>query len=589
MSYFVPNTTIWLLENIPFDKSYHDTVRFPFPQEATPANLQNARNLQFSTYFSRYIKYTFDEQYYQRKERGWLRICKRYEDVYNCNYLVFKNTSYENRYIYAFIDEVVYINQVVTEIHYVIDVIQTWFFDIKWNECFIDRGHAPTDDIGDNIVPEDFGEQMDYDYYDLGTQPAFERVGTVLASTVEFSEQPSATIPSFDNVEGGLRQRIYGGVQYYYFDDYGTNQQYNWLNFCIQLLTRNGKSDALVSMFMYPWELFNQSDASIVNYDDSDPTDNTFIRVLNPSAHISAFGNYVPFNKKLYTYPYVQVIASDENGQTGVYRPEQFKDTNGIKTNCVFKIQSAMSANPEMQIVPLNYEGMDVNFIQKLTTNNFANCPYTIDSYLAWLAQTRVPRILSVVDSIGGIVGAENLTSQAAGVVESADRRKNVREKHIAERHISLAENRGINSAFNIGKTVAETFLNSYKPAIAQGQQTNAMQTAIERVGFRFYRAYLKEMLARRVDDYFTHYGYAIKGFGDPRAYIQSRTNFSYVRTEGCNATGNIPNDDMTEINDIMDNGITFWNYELYNSIKDYPALARSNTPQNLYIPVITA
>ena len=75
MSYIVPNSTIYILEDIRFDKSYNDTICY----STDPTNLPQARAYQFNYYFSQFIKYTLQKQYYTRKERGWVRVNLPYE------------------------------------------------------------------------------------------------------------------------------------------------------------------------------------------------------------------------------------------------------------------------------------------------------------------------------------------------------------------------------------------------------------------------------------------------------------------------------------------------------------------------------
>ena len=582
MSYIVPNSTIYILEDIRFDKSYNDTICY----STDPTNLPQARAYQFNYYFSQFIKYTLQKQYYTRKERGWVRVNLPYESVYNCNYMIFKNTSYEDRYFYAFIDEIRYINNAVSEIHFTLDVIQTWFFDIQWNSVYIDRAHSLTDNAGDNIVPEDFPvNEVDFEEYPVPT--AFERIGCVVGSTVEmYSINPLN--PTYDNVGGELRQRIYGGVKYYYWDDYNnTVFNYTFLNSVLKDMTLKGKSPAIVNMFMFPYALFNQTPASLTNYEDNEPTDPTFIRLTNPVNDYATLGPYTPRNKKLLTAPFNGIYVTDGNGQSAVYRGEFFRDANDEILHTVkFKLQASVTSAPELQIVPLHYDALDANFMQKLTTQYFATCPYAIDSYLAWLAQTRVPRWLGIADSIISFakpaVNALDATFNMEDLSYDLDTEENINAWKAESERAEKSKKQATNAVTNLATNLATTLLNSYRPPVAQGQQQNAMSTSIDRVGFRLYHFYIKPYWARRIDDFMSRYGYAIKDFGDVWEYINARRYFSYVKTVNCNATGNIPNDDIVLINDIMNKGITFWNATCGNTIKDYDQYIPINIPINI-------
>ena len=114
--YIQPNSTIRLLTGIPLDNTYAHTIYF--------AN-KNAQ----AEYFASKTKTgcTFNAQTYQRVNKGTMRLQVLADDIYDCNYLMFKNTSYGDRWFYAFITSIEYVSNIVSEISYEIDVMQTWF------------------------------------------------------------------------------------------------------------------------------------------------------------------------------------------------------------------------------------------------------------------------------------------------------------------------------------------------------------------------------------------------------------------------------------------------------------------------------
>ena len=85
-----PNSTISILKNVPLDNTYNHTLWF----DNVGAQ---------STYFASMAKYTMSGQSYQRVNRGVGRIQKKADDIYDCNYMMFQNTSYGNKWFYAFI------------------------------------------------------------------------------------------------------------------------------------------------------------------------------------------------------------------------------------------------------------------------------------------------------------------------------------------------------------------------------------------------------------------------------------------------------------------------------------------------------
>ena len=114
--YISPNTTIRMLKDVPLDNTYRNTIYF--------ANVANQ-----TSYFSGKTKYTFAAQSYQRVQKGTLRIGRKADDLYDCNYLMFQNTAYGNKWFYAFVVGVEYVNNETSEVIFEIDVMQTWHFD----------------------------------------------------------------------------------------------------------------------------------------------------------------------------------------------------------------------------------------------------------------------------------------------------------------------------------------------------------------------------------------------------------------------------------------------------------------------------
>ena len=116
-----------------------------------------------ATYFNSKILTSASNCYYQRADINRLQVEKPYSQLYRCDYLSFINPDYENKRFYAFVTGVKYINDTTTEIQYVIDNIQTWLLDCTIPNCFVERQHSVTDDIGDSFLYDslDCGEYID--------------------------------------------------------------------------------------------------------------------------------------------------------------------------------------------------------------------------------------------------------------------------------------------------------------------------------------------------------------------------------------------------------------------------------------------
>ena len=140
-----PSTNIRLLKNVPLDNTYRHTFYFM-------ANAEG-KTSQINTFMS-YTKYNLTNQMYQRVNKGVARVALKAEDIYDCNYMMFQNTNFGNKWFFAFITSVEYVNNTVSEIAFEIDVMQTWYFDYELKECFVEREHSVTDEVGDSLTDE---------------------------------------------------------------------------------------------------------------------------------------------------------------------------------------------------------------------------------------------------------------------------------------------------------------------------------------------------------------------------------------------------------------------------------------------------
>ena len=101
--YINPNSDIWLLHSIPLDNTYNHTIYF------------KTDTAQYN-YFSKYVRKKFDKQSYLRVNKGVATLDVKADDIYNCNYMMFRNTAYGSKWFYAFITSIDYVNDNCTNV-----------------------------------------------------------------------------------------------------------------------------------------------------------------------------------------------------------------------------------------------------------------------------------------------------------------------------------------------------------------------------------------------------------------------------------------------------------------------------------------
>lgn len=139
--YIQPDSTVWLLEGVPLDPSYVNTVRWP------DAAAQKA-------WFTSHANHIVDKVSYQRHDEPVLRLELEQADVFNCNYMAFTNTAFSDKMFYAFITDVSYTSNNVCEIKFELDVMQTFMFDWTLEQCWVEREHSASDKLGEHLLPE---------------------------------------------------------------------------------------------------------------------------------------------------------------------------------------------------------------------------------------------------------------------------------------------------------------------------------------------------------------------------------------------------------------------------------------------------
>lgn len=506
--YIEPNTTIRICQDVPLDTTYEHTIYF------TDKNAQE-------TYFSGKTKYIFERNSYQRLQRGFMRVQRKAEDLYNCNYLMYKNVAFGDKWFYAFIKGVEYINNEVSQVQFEIDVMQTWAFDYELQECFVEREHSSTDGMWKNLVPEnlDCGEDVVSNgkrTYDMNSMCV-----CVLAA---YPPEQSGSGRLINNVYTPLR--ILAGVP---------ARSTTTIDALINEYVNDGQEDRIVAIYQYPEFLGDASTTSVVT------------RPYVAGYNSSTLDGYTPKNKKLYNYPYNFLLMSNNNGQTAVYKYENWNSTTDIGN---FEVAGAFVTTPCVMAYPTNYRGISQDYDSGLTISSFPQCAWVGDAFKAWWAQNRASVVTSGISSV--------LSSLMNVGTASLDKGNSVGAN--AASQVGTQVVRGlVNTGIQVANTLAKVSDLQNTPPQVHGQtQTDSLNTGMGRVEFSCYRMSIKAEYARIIDDYFTRYGYATRRNKVPNRNV--RPHWTYTKTIGCTITGSIPCDDADAICNIYNNGITFWN-----------------------------
>lgn len=567
MSFYIqPSTIIKLCEGVPLTPSYQNTLWFD-----TLAS-QN-------TYFASKVVWTFTQQSYQRRSRNRLRIKANAEAIEKVNYLIFDNNRWVDntklsKTYYAFVLDVVYINENTSEIIYQIDVMQTWFFDYDLHPCYIVREHVADDTIGLYTEPESF-DLGPYQYESVGQILAGQTSGVlnnfyiILALTCD---------TNFDDYKGGIMGGVYSGLYYVAFPatTYGANQCTAFINDAIDA----GKKEAIIYAFMAPLFVAQAADARPAESGTTQVTTvptATFYREPNTSwrvqPDITGTPTY-PRNNKLYCYPYNFFGVSNNNGEMATYAWERWaKNGSGYVAE---EVVGTLSATTEMEYIPLNYAGVSGrNYNERIISANWPQCSWNSDPYKAWLATQGQMQIVNDVQSglnmafglletfaqQGGGMSPNTETTTVygnSGATQTQGNNSQI-DSQVAGGALDISAIKATaNTIFDVAEIIQRYHIADLVPPTNHGASAGVIDIATNIKGFTGYNIRIRDEYLKKIDDYLSMYGYISDRVKIPNRHV--RQQWTYTRTRNCSITrGSVPQNDAVQIEAIYNHGITFW------------------------------
>ena len=567
MAYIVPNAEVYLLKDVKITPTYTDTIYFATKAAQT-------------TYFTNPAKRvaTLTAQSYQRHSRGWLKVGLPIGTVAQANYMMFKNTAFENKWFYAFITDWEYLNNGNTLISFMIDDMQTWFFDCTLGDCFVDREHAMDDTVGSNRIPEPVGS----DRVMMSQRWACSDM-TNYSVVVQASQQNRQSYFDTDYFHQGM----FNGLAIW-VEDCNDGTDASVIASGLDTMVGDGSYDENATL--------QQQVVSVLQFPSRFTVDGTrpYSVTEGNFSRNGTLNGYTPKNKKLLTAPFKQLLLTNGIGATATLDYDEFV-SGGSKVNPSFKVTGTFNGQGQIMCVPQNYKGVTDNYDYKIVISEFPQCGYTLDSYRAWLAGGGdIKQKVAVIKGVAnGIFGTASL---AANVSSTYDKQWS---QNYADRYEQSTAGKNLNqgalNAVNVGATnyanknttvlgavgealtgvvgavgrIAGGAVNTYtdykttefeshaQPNTPVGMTAGNVMVGARELNFRCYEVDVNAIDARILDEYFDKYGYQTNRLKVPN--ISGRKAWNYVKTRECEIVGNIPASIKASIIDIFNTGVTFW------------------------------
>lgn len=571
------DTTFYLFKNVNLSPRTGDTFYFA------------SRSAQ-TTYFGTKLYTTISTCSYQRENRNYIKVNLPISSVYNVDYIAFINQSYENKRFYAFVTEVNYISDTVSEIGYSIDYIQTWLLDCTFTPCFVERQHSTTDAIGDNTIAESL-ETGDYiirstdDNVDSVSMVVFQATFDILGwANSNFSTKPITTtiikngivsalsevgfylnfggqIASDLSALGVILEKIFTGAGGVTMDDIVNIYVYPKIGLSLYDDTVIPGTDSMLPLAL-------QSGYVISNFQTSSGFGNLINLPTIPEngSNQKVIGNYVPKNNKIFTYPYTCLHVTNNNGSAIDLQYERF----ALPNNPTGYIYGTSTAEAKIRFVPNAYFGggaSDPCFEYGLDSAPYPTVAQVGDSYNIWLAQNRntVLNNYQAMKYKGGQKWMNTVSPFVNGALGGISSKSSPGTGGIMGEVMS-GYNLLLDTYNEVNQYNAQLKDREIAPNTATGVQSVGLAFQNGKKNFSFYVKTLDDQHAVCIDNYWTMYGYPVRKVQTPN--FHARSGFTYIKTVGAIAKGNVPENAKNIIQAALDSGLRFW--ASHNDIGDY-------------------
>lgn len=491
-------------------------------------------------YFTGKVVKTFPDYTYLRK--NWsIKVDATMAQAQGWNYLFFSNYD-SAKFYYYFINDVQYVNDNTVELFIELDVMQTYLFDYDLLPCMVDREHVYSDKPSEWLMDE-----------------ALE-TGDLVVNEADDIDIQNLCVMILSSTNPNNGYTVWGNSSLPYFSGLGLyavkSADFTKLRDAIQSLDDDGR-ESIVAMWMYPKDLVDIG-VGDGEWPDRDVTPDgeewewgkgVFAETVRGVKSVDVWvspeyediDGYEPINKKLFAHPFNFMYITNNAGGSAVYRYEFFN--NYPNANCNFKLYGALSPESSVIMYPYNYKGCKHFYDEGLTGASYPTCAWNQDVYKMWLAQNQNQLANSMnltnISAAGGILSAMSsaLTLNLGGVAG------------------------GISSTVN-AYGQAQTLLAQKKdmavqPPQARGQHSSSINIHAMKQTYTIMRKSVSQEHAKRIDDYFTMYGYKCNQVKIPNRNVRER--FTFTKTVGCTISGNICTSDKRKIESIYNNGVTFW------------------------------
>lgn len=447
---------------------------------------------------------------------GSFKINKTIDELSYINYMALYNNAGDRSPIFAFLTDLNYITDSVTEVFFEVDLFSTYCQTMDYQDCFITRMTTSDDTLYKYLEPEPVGG-LDY---------VVNKVDQEFQTSWHYGFS-AVVSPNGAAVPGHLRDNFFTMAATHTYSDVTA------ISDAIEEYVTNGLVDDICDVFQYPGDCPGGDFRH-------------FTKAVYWNDRIDSYTNIK--NNKLFSYPFRRALIVDSDGQSLEVKPELTTD-NQIK----YTLDKAAFPIPNITLTLDEYDQNSyVNEkANRITLSGFPQVVWSSDTYKAWLARNKPSIDAQKAQVAANVVGGALIAATGALNPEA------VTKGAMIATGVSNVMS-GVNKAYNL-YTQEEQQKLAPRTIHKGGNLTTDVATA--HFGFVIQQESVNARQAALIDNFFNAYGYAINKVD---YFSPSRERFDYVETKGelfrRESEGNgIPNVALETMNAAANRGLRIW------------------------------
>lgn len=509
-----PSSVVKFL-NVPFSTSQDNVLKF--------SNINSQ-----ITYMESKEVYTLNGCTYIREGDGeYLRVNKVMDSLYNCNYVMFQNTQFGDKWFYAFIEKLKYKNGNVTDVLLKIDSYQTFQFEHSIQDTFIERQTQSVDyynTLADTPSTGDLKSVWQY-------EKTLDGIFVILFNSDPTKDDTSTSDNSFGLI-GNYSTSCYMALC----------TTASKMSDIVQAVSNKGRADRIQACYFAPCFIgLTGYELQAMPRGDLKMADEYIFLVHNlPLSLLTETLTlnipYTPVFKKEISYPYAKLEIVDRI--TGRHiELDLSKFANPLQPQ--FKLLFNITNSVEYKIIPLNYNGIDYSIENSLIIEPSSEMPLFSNAYAKYRKDNMGANLLTGVMATAGAVGSI-MTGNVAGAVSSFG---------------------------SIASTINADSVARKQPNQMSGTKGDAFEYLNYSPSIYFRLKVMDNDHMKIARNFWSAYGYPERRIS---TFNNTSNKFNFIKTVGANLLADtIPNEYQKDLETMYDTGVTIWN----NNYLDYTIL----------------